>query len=106
MDLEVGIYKEAKHLVDHMLGLGDQVKITSSLFALPVLNVLWSMVAGQSFSREDTGIQKLLDLNTFLFSSEIFMVDLHAPWIRHMLPSVCGWRESNPCGYHQHFTII
>ena len=92
-DLEVGISKEANDLVNHMLSLGEQVKIDSSLFALPVLNVLWNMVAGQSFSREDAGIQKLLDLNTFLFSSEIFMIVLHAPWIRHLLPSVSGYNK-------------
>ena len=62
-------------------------------FALPVPNVLWNMVVGQSFSREDAGIQKLLDLNTFLFSSEIFMIALHAPWIRHVLPSVSGYNK-------------
>ena len=80
-------------LVEHIISLGEQVKIDSSLFALPVLNVLWNMVAGQSFSRGDAGIQKLLDLNTFLFSSEIFMLALHAPWIRHVLPSVSGYNK-------------
>ena len=85
------IIKEASDLVDHMLSLGDQVKIDSSLFALPVLNVLWNMVAGRSFSRDDEGVQKLLDLNTFLFNSEIFMIAMCAPWIRHVLPSVSGY---------------
>jgi len=92
-DLEVGISKEANDLVNHMISLGEQVKIDSSLFALPVLNVLWNMVAGQAFSRKDAGIQKLLDLNTFLFSSEIFMIAMHAPWIRHVLPSVSGYNK-------------
>ena len=91
--MEVGISKEANNLVEHIISLGEQVKIDSSLFALPVLNVLWNMVAGQSFSREDSGIQKLLDLNTFLFSSEIFMIALHAPWIRHVLPSASGYNK-------------
>ena len=90
-DLGVVIIKEASDLVDHMLSLGDQVKIDSSLFALPVLNVLWNMVAGRSFSRDDEGVQKLLDLNTFLFNSEIFMIAMCAPWIRHVLPSVSGY---------------
>merc|ERR1719347_298644 len=90
-ELEVGIYKEARDLVDHMMSQGEVIKIDSSLFALPVLNVLWNMVAGQTFSRKDSGIQKLLDLNTFLFSSEIFMIALHAPWIRHVLPSISGY---------------
>jgi len=90
-ELEAGIYKEAKDLVEHMMSQGEEIKIDSSLFALPVLNVLWNMVAGQTFSREDSRIQKLLDLNTFLFSSEIFMIALHAPWVRHVLPSISGY---------------
>ena len=45
-DLEVAIFKEARDLVDHMLTLGEQIKIDSSLYGLPVLNVLWTMVVG------------------------------------------------------------
>ena len=39
-DLETGIWKEAKDIVDYMLSLGGEVRVDSSLYALPVLNVL------------------------------------------------------------------
>ena len=91
--LEGRICEEANDIVDHIRSLGDEVKIDSSLFALPVLNVLWNIVTGQSFRRDDDGIQELLDLNAFAFSSEIFTVAMHAPWIRHVLPSLSGYNK-------------
>jgi cytochrome P450 len=91
--LEGGICEEANAIVDHILSLGDEVKIDSSLFALPVLNVLWNIVAGQSFRRDDARIQELLELNAFAFSSEIFTIAMHAPWIRHVLPWLSGYNK-------------
>lgn len=92
-DLETAIWKEADEFVDYMLSLGDEVRIESSLFALPVLNVLWSIVAGHSFDRKDPEIHELLELNTFAFSSKIYFIVLHAPWIRHVLPSLTGYNK-------------
>jgi len=91
--LETVIWKEAKDIVEYILSLDDHLTIDSSLFSLPPLNVLWSMVAGQPFSRDDAEIKELLELNTFAFSSKSFMIALHAPWVRHVLPSLSGYSK-------------
>ena len=91
--LETVMVREALELVDHLLNEGPSLKVDTSLFSLSALNVLWGMVAGKTFSRDDKGIGRLLDLNTFLFSSEIFLVALFTPWIRHVFPSLSGYNE-------------
>ena len=42
-----------------------------SIFAVPVLNVLWEMVAGHSFKREDVEVQKILKMMNWVFTSKV-----------------------------------
>ena len=42
-----------------------------SIFAVPVLNVLWEMVAGHSFKREDLEVQKILKMMNWVFTSKV-----------------------------------
>ena len=42
-----------------------------SIFAVPVLNVLWEMVAGHSFKREDHEVQKILKMMNWVFTSKV-----------------------------------
>ena len=92
-DLEGVIVKEANDLVDHVLGIHGHVLIDSYLFGVPALNVLWNMVAGYSFSREDDELKWLLDLNTFLFKSQTFYVAVTVPWIRYLFPAISGYNK-------------
>ena len=92
-DLEDVIIEQARDLVDHIESLGDLVKVDSSLFAVPVLNVLWNMVAGYAFKREDEELKKILKLNTFIFTSKIFLIAMTAPWVRYVFPSLTGYNK-------------
>ena len=87
------IAREGYEAVRYLLGMGERITVESSLFALPVLNVLWTMVGGKSYSRSDMEMKKLLDLNTLLFESQIFFIALHMPSVRFLLPSLTGYSK-------------
>ena len=38
-------------------------------------------------------MHRLLELNSYAFNSNIFMISLHVPWIRHVLPSLTGYTK-------------
>ena len=42
---------------------------------------------------DDADMHRLLELNSYAFNSEIFMISLHVPWIRHVLPSLTGYTK-------------
>ena len=42
-----------------------------SIFAVPVLNVLWEMVAGHAFQREDVEVQRILKMMNWVFTSKV-----------------------------------
>ena len=61
-DLEVVIEREASSLVEHILANnGNEMRMEMFTFAVPVLNVLWDMVAGHAFKREDKELRKIRD---------------------------------------------
>ena len=44
-----------------------------SIFAVPVLNVLWEMVAGHAFQREDVEVQRILKMMNWVFTSKVMI---------------------------------
>jgi len=93
-DLEVVIARESNDLVDHILSLGDTtVEMNGFTFAVPILNVLWDMVAGHSLQREDKQLKKMLDLMNFVFCSKIFFAAMAMPWVRFIFPSLTGYNK-------------
>jgi methyl farnesoate epoxidase/farnesoate epoxidase len=87
------VIKQANDLVEHIKSVGDIVKVNGELFAVPVLNVLWDMVAGYAFDRNDEDLQKLLELNNFIFTSKLFVIATVAPWVRFIFPSLTGYNK-------------
>ena len=84
-DLEVVIEREASNLVEYILANNNkEMKMEMFTFAVPVLNVLWDMVAGHAFKREDKELKRILDLMNFTFVSKLFAQSL--PFFYH-----CGW---------------
>ena len=49
----------------------NSTQVSMSIFAVPVLNVLWEMVAGHSFKREDVEVQKILKMMNWVFTSKV-----------------------------------
>ena len=93
-DLEVVIEREASNLVEHILANnGKEMRMEMFTFAVPVLNVLWDMVAGHAFKREDKELRKILDLMNFVFSSKVFAIAMMAPWVRFIFPSFTGYNK-------------
>jgi len=93
-DLEVVIEREATSLVNHILASdGKEMEMEMFTFAVPVLNVLWDMVAGHSFNREDKELRRILDLMNFTFASKVFAIAMMAPWVRHVFPSLTGYNK-------------
>ena len=91
--MEEVITKQANDLVDHIKSLGNIAKVDGSLFAISVLNVLWEMVVGYAFDRDDKELQKVLELNNFIFSSKLFIIATTAPWVRFIFPSLTGYNK-------------
>ena len=93
-DLEVVIEREASSLVEHILAnSGGEMKMEMFTFAVPVLNVLWDMVAGHAFKREDKELKRILDLMNYVFVSKVFAIAMVAPWIRFIFPSLTGYNK-------------
>ena len=93
-DLEVVIEREASNLVEHILAnSGREMKMEMFTFAVPVLNVLWEMVAGHAFKREDKKLRRILDLMNWVFVSKIFGIAMLAPWVRFIFPSLTGYNK-------------
>merc|ERR1719154_805215 len=51
------------------------------------------MVAGYAFKRDDAELKKILELNTFIFTSKIFLAAMTAPWIRFIFPNLTGYNK-------------
>ena len=82
-DLEVVIEREASNLVEYILANNNkEMKMEMFTFAVPVLNVLWDMVAGHAFKREDKELKRILDLMNFTFVSKLFATAMVMPWVR------------------------
>ena len=93
-DLEVVIEREASNLVEHiLLNTGREMKMEMFTFAVPVLNVLWEMVAGHAFKREDRELKRILDLMNYVFVSKLFAIAMVAPWVRFICPSLTGYNK-------------
>ena len=93
-DLEVVIEREASNLVEHILAnSGNEMRMEMFTFAVPVLNVLWDMVAGHAFKREDKELKRILDLMNYVFVSKIFAIAMMAPWVRFIFPSFTGYNK-------------
>ena len=88
------IEREASNLVEHILtNSGNEMKMEMFTFAVPVLNVLWDMVAGHAFKREDKELKRILDLMNYVFVSKVFAIAMVAPWIRFIFPSFTGYNK-------------
>ena len=88
------IEREASNLVEHILAnSGREMKMEMFTFAVPVLNVLWEMVAGHAFKREDKKLRRILDLMNWVFVSKIFGIAMLAPWVRFIFPSLTGYNK-------------
>jgi methyl farnesoate epoxidase/farnesoate epoxidase len=93
-DLETVVEREAAGLVRHFLAhTGQQMKVEASPFSVNVLNVLWEMVAGHAFRREDKEFRKILDQMNFIFTTKVFGIAIFVPWIRFVLPSLTGYTK-------------
>ena len=88
------IEREASSLVEHILAnSGNEMTMEMFTFAVPVLNVLWDMVAGHAFKREDKELKRILDLMNYVFVSKLFVIAMVAPWIRFIFPSYTGYNK-------------
>jgi len=93
-DLEIVIQREALSLVNHLVASSSkEVEVSMSIFAVPVLNVLWEMVAGHSFKREDVEVQKILKMMNWVFTSKVFGIAMMMPWVRFIFPSFTGYNK-------------
>ena len=80
--------------MEHILAnSGNQMKMEMFTFAVPVLNVLWDLVAGHAFKREDKELKRILDLMNYVFVSKVFAIAMVAPWIRFIFPSLTGYNK-------------
>ena len=92
-DLEGVIIEQACELVDYIESFKGSVPVNGSLFAVPILNVLWAMVAGYSFKCEDEHMKMVLELTSYIFTSKIFVIANALPWIRFIFPSLTGYNK-------------
>jgi len=93
-DLEGVIQREARSLVELLLASdGQQVEMNMHTFTVPVLNVLWEMVAGHAFKWTNERVKEVLALVNWAFSAPISVMVVQAPWIRFFFPALTGYNK-------------
>ena len=56
-DFESVILEQARELVDYLERKEGKVTINNSVFSTSAVNLIWSLIAGYSFDREDPAIK-------------------------------------------------
>jgi hypothetical protein len=75
----------------------DHVVDFKSIFSVSVINILWAIVGGKRFQRDDPKFKKLLDnIDKFLQSGNVLQANLPVPAILvRLFPSLPGWLGIN-----------
>ncbi|XP_069672288.1 methyl farnesoate epoxidase-like [Periplaneta americana] len=91
--MEEAIVEEVEDLVTDIRK--QKVVQVSGLFAISTLNVLWNMMAGVRYARDDPELRKLLaDLQHFLRGGGIGRIVNLFPVVRHYDPGFLGYRKA------------
>lgn len=94
--LDACILPQAKEAVQYLEENSDkngEICMSSEIFNVPVLNVIWHMITGVSLDRENCEMKKLLFGLNFIFSSKIFILATIFPWMRYFFPSLSGYNR-------------
>ncbi|XP_046454333.1 methyl farnesoate epoxidase-like isoform X1 [Daphnia pulex] len=75
----------------------DHVVDFKSIFSVSVINILWAIIGGKRFQRDDPKFKKLLDnIDQFLQSGNVLQANLPVPAILvRLFPSLPGWLGIN-----------
>eukprot|EP00092_Neocalanus_flemingeri_P005823 GFUD01006267.1.p1 GENE.GFUD01006267.1~~GFUD01006267.1.p1 ORF type:complete len:485 (-),score=98.81 GFUD01006267.1:202-1656(-) len=79
---EASVQEEAKHLVSHILqqSTSGEDFLLKGVFNIPVINVIWKMVANKTFPLESVDGQRFVDLMEEIFGKQITSL-VHFPLI-------------------------
>ena len=72
---------------------GQQVEMNMHTFTVPVLNVLWEMVAGHAFKWSNERVKEVLALVNWAFSAPISVIVVQVPWLRFFFPALTGYNK-------------
>ncbi|KAG6459438.1 hypothetical protein O3G_MSEX011399 [Manduca sexta] len=89
------IAEECRVLVRQRERDAGQPVLVNDMFHIPIVNILWRLVAGVRYDLEDVRLKKLCSLITRLFKA----VDMSGgvlnfmPFLRHFIPNYIGYTE-------------
>jgi len=73
------IQEEVDDLIDYFTKQENKDFRMETVFGVPVINVLWTIVAGRRFDREDWRVQRMMNLLNRLFKG-MFQLEYIFPW--------------------------
>jgi hypothetical protein len=64
-----------------------------------VINILWTIVAGKRYNRDDEEFLEFLGQITAMFRSGVKVTNyvIPFPFLRHIVPGLVGWNEFRDC---------
>lgn len=99
-EMEEQISKEVKVLVENLTHECSKPLDVHRLFDVTVINVLWSMMAGERFDLNDIKLKQLLAIINDMFRSTDISGGMlnQLPFLRFIMP--------DKCGYNLHLSIL
>jgi len=93
--LEGVIQEEAEEIVRHLATFHQQDFKMNTVFGVPVINILWTIVAGKRFQSDDPTVQRMMDLLNRLFKGRFVLEYLLPAWglICYFVPGLDGRRR-------------
>lgn len=105
--------EELRHFVDKIKtdakASGNSSVYVYTFFNLSLVNVIWSMVAGKTFSYDDERLIKFIEMNEGLFKAGNFGSDISVafPFLRHMFPNATNANlfKAGFAEFHEYFRV-
>lgn len=99
-EMEEQISKEVKVLIENLTHECSKPLDVHRLFDVTVINVLWSMMAGERFDLNDIKLKQLLAIINDMFRSTDISGGMlnQLPFLRFIMP--------DKCGYNLHLSIL
>lgn len=93
--MEQKIIEESKELIENLKKNCSKPIFMHQAFDVSVLNVLWTMMAGERFALDDARLIKLLKIIHDAFR----LIDMSGgllnqmPFLRYIIPDACGYTQ-------------
>lgn len=93
--MEQKIQEESRDLIDNLTKICFEPIYMHTAFDISVLNVLWTMMAGERFALDDVRLKKLLNIihDAFKLADMSGGIMNQMPFLRYIAPDACGYTQ-------------